>query len=82
MYKVLNNMAPEPLTKRFTNKNEITNHKLRNISTTLCVPQPRINSIKNSFMYNGAHVWNSIPNETSECKTLSLFRNRIATHIF
>ena len=82
MYKVLNKMAPEPLTKLFTYKNEITNHKLRNISTSLCVPQPRTNSMKNSFMYDGAHLWNSIPNEVRECKTLSLFRNKIATHIF
>ena len=82
MYKVLNKMAPEPLTKLVTYKNEITNHKLRNISTSLCVPQPRTNSMKNSFMYDGAHLWNSIPNEVKECKTLSLFRNKIATHIF
>ena len=27
IYKVLNKMAPEPLTKLFTYKNEITNHK-------------------------------------------------------
>ena len=82
MYKVLNKMAPEPLTKLFKYKNEITNHKLRNISTSLSVPQPRTNNMKNSFMYDGAHLWNSIPNEVKECKTLSLFRNKIATHIF
>ena len=82
MYKVLNKMAPEPLTKLFTYKNEITNHKLRNISTSLCVPQPRTNNMKNSFMYDGVHLWNSIPNdEVRECKTLSLFQNKIATLI-
>ena len=82
MYKVLNKMAPEPLTKLFKYKNEITNHKLRNISSSLCVPQPRTNNMKNSFMYDGAHLWNSIPNEVREGKILSLFRNKIATHIF
>ena len=82
MYKVLNKMAPEPLTKLFKYKNEITNHKLRNIFTSLCAPQPRTNNMKNSFMYDGAHLWNSIPNEVKECKTLSLFRIKIPTHIF
>jgi hypothetical protein len=36
---------------------------------------------KNSFMYNGAHLWNSIPNEIGESKFLSCFQNEIATHI-
>ena len=45
MYKVLNKMAPEPLTKLFKYKNEITNHHLRNyISTSFCAPQPRTNN--------------------------------------
>ena len=81
MYKVLNKMASEPVTKLFTYKNEITNHKLRSISTRLCVPQPRKNNMKKSFMYDGAHLWNSIPNEVmTECKTVSLFRNNCYSH--
>ena len=46
MYKVLNKMAPEPHTKLFTCKNEITNHKIQTISTSHCVPQPRTNNMK------------------------------------
>ena len=62
-------MAPEQFTKLFTYKNEITNHQLRNISNSLCVPQPRTDNMKTTFMYDGAHLWNSIPNEVREYKT-------------
>ena len=82
MYKTLNKMGPESLANLFTYKSEVSNHKLRGISSGLCLPQPRTNNMKNSFMYDGAHLWNSIPNDIRECKTFSCFQNRIATHIF
>ena len=82
MYKILNKMGPESLANLFTYKSEVTSHKLRGISSGLCLPQPRTNNMKNSFMYDGAHIWNSIPSEIRECKSLSCFQNKIATHIF
>jgi hypothetical protein len=81
MYKLLNKMAPKSLTNLFAYKSEVTNYKLRNISSSLCLPQPRTNNMKNSFKYDGAHLWNSIPNEIRESKSLSSFRKKIATHI-
>jgi hypothetical protein len=56
-------------------KNNITNYKLRNISSGLCLPQPRTNNMKKSFKYDGAKLWNSIPNEIRESKSLSCFQN-------
>ena len=47
MYKTLNNIGPESLTKLFHCKNETTKYNLRNISGSLCLPQPRTNSMKN-----------------------------------
>ena len=82
MYKTLNNIGPESLTKLFHCKNETTKYNLRNISGSLCLPQPRTNSMKNSFMYDGAKLWNSIPKEITESKSLSCFQNKIATHAF
>jgi hypothetical protein len=81
MYKLLNKMGPKSLTNLFTYKSEVTNYKLRNISTSLCLPQPRTNNMKNSFMYDGAYLWNSIPKEIRESKSFSSFRKKIATHI-
>ena len=82
MYKILNKMGPESLTDLFTYKSEMTNYQLRDISSSLCLPQPRTNNMKNSFMYDDAHLWNSIPNEIREIKSLSCFKKKIATHIF
>ena len=70
MYKTLNIIGPESLTKLFHCKNEMTKYNLRNISGNLCLPQPRTNSMKNGFMYDGAKLWNSIPNEIRESKSL------------
>jgi hypothetical protein len=78
MYKT----GPESLTNLFRYKNEITDYKLRNISSGLCLPQPRTNSMKNSFMYDGAKLWNSIPNEIRKSQSLSSFQKKIAAHIF
>ena len=57
---------------------------LRDISNGLWLRKPRTNNMKNSFMYDGANlwVWNSIPNEIRESKSLSSFRNKIAAHIY
>jgi hypothetical protein len=82
MYKTLNKIGPQSLTNLFTYKKNITNYKLRNISSGLCLPQPRTNNMKKSFMHDGAKLWNSIPNEIRESKSLSFFQKKIAAHIF
>jgi hypothetical protein len=38
--------------------------------------------MKKSFMYDGAKLWNSIPNEIRESKSPSCFQKKIAAHIF
>ena len=80
MYKVLHKMGPKSLTNLFSYKNEKTNYNLRDISSGLSLPKPRTNNMKNSLMYDGAHLWNYIPKEIRESKTLSSFRNKIAAH--
>ena len=37
---------------------------------------------KVSCTYNGAKLWNSIPNEIRESKSPSCFQKKIAGHIF
>ena len=82
MYKVLNKMGPKSLTNLFPYKCEKTNYHLRDITIGLCLPKPCFNNMKNSFMYNGDKLWNSIPKEIRESKSLSSFRNKIAAHIY
>ena len=40
--KLLNNMGPQSLTNLFTYKGDMTNYNLRNISSTLSLPQLRL----------------------------------------
>ena len=54
MYNVLNKMCPTSLGHLFTYKDEVTRHNLRDVSSSLYLPKPRTNSMKKSFMYNGA----------------------------
>ena len=58
-------------------QNEITDYKLPNISSGLCLPQPRTNSMKNSFMYDGAKLWNSIPNEIRKANPCQAFKRKL-----
>jgi hypothetical protein len=84
MYKLLNNMGPQSLTNLFTYKGEMTSYNLRNVSSALCLPQPRILIIWKSFMYDESFFWNSIPKDYKQSKSLSClssFGTKIAAHI-
>ena len=82
MYKILNKMGPQSLTKLFSYKSDKTEYHLRNISSSLCLPKPRTDNMKDSFMYDGSKLWNSILKDISESKSLSSFRQQIAAHTF
>ena len=71
MYKLLNKTGPKSL----------KNYHFRDISSGLRLPKPRTNNMKNSFVYDGVQLWNSIPKEIMESKSLSYFRNKITAHI-
>ena len=65
----------------------MTNYKLRDVESTLCLPQPRTNSLKKSFMFDGAHIWNSLPTEIRESNStcplkLKSLLTFLTTHIF
>ena len=74
-------MGPRSLTALFSYKNEKTEYHLLNISKSLCLPKPRTDYRKKSFMYDGAKLWNSNPKNISESKSLSSFHQKIAIHI-
>ena len=78
MFKVLNKMCPKSLTQLFTYKSEMSNYDLRDISCTLCLPQPPTNNMKISFMFDGVYIWISLPKEIRESKSLSCFKSKIA----
>ena len=74
MFKLLNGMGPKSLSNLFHYKNEFTDYELRGVSNSLCLPQPHTNSMKKSFMYDGVTLWNSLPKELRDIKSLSCFQ--------
>ena len=72
MFKTLKNMEPNSLQKLFTFKKEILNHSLHGSSNSSLIrlPKPNTNNMKNSFMYDGASIWNSLPENIRESNSI------------
>ena len=75
----LNNMGPNSLKKLLIFEREILNHSLRGTSSSIRLPKPNTNNMKKSFMYDGASIWNSLPENIRESKSISCFKRKIAT---
>ena len=76
VYKSIRGLAPDYLGSLFTKYNP--SYNLRNSEDKLAVPLPRTNFLKNSFSYNGAVIWNSLPPELRQAKSLNLFEMVVA----
>ena len=59
-----------------------TDYQLSGISSSFCLSKPGINNMKNSFNYDGAKLWNSLPKHIRESKSISSFRNKIGADIY
>jgi hypothetical protein len=81
VFKSLNNLAPEYLCSKFTNRNNITPYILRDSVSKLAAPLPRTNYLKNSFSYSGAVLWNSLPSNIRQAESLIEFRQLLKHHI-
>jgi hypothetical protein len=82
VFKSLNNLAPEYLCSKFTNRNNVTPHILRDSVNKLAAPLPRTNYLKNSFSYSGAVLWNSLPSNIQyirQAESLTEFRTAFKT---
>ena len=79
VYKSLNGLAPEYLSSKFVKRNE-TRYSLRDSVNKLFVPFPRTNFMKNSFSYSGAVLWNSLPCNVREAKSLSQFKRLVSLY--
>jgi hypothetical protein len=81
VFKSLNNLAPEYLCSKFTNRNNVTSYILRDSVNKLAAPLPRTNYLKNSFSYSGAVLWNSLPSNIRQAESLTEFRQLLKHHI-
>ena len=80
MFKVLHDLAPARLSNIFRNSCSANSYHLRNADNKLALPLPKTEFLKKSFSYNGARVWNSVPNEIRNCEALRMFDKLISTY--
>ena len=79
MYKIVNGLAPQRLCEAFRKVNEIHEYELRGSSTKLHIPRPKTESLKNSFQYSGAKLWNKIPEEIRNSTSYNIFINKLSS---
>ena len=73
VYKSLNGLALDYLKSMFTDQSAISTYSFRNCEGKLAVLLPRTNFLKNSFNYNGAEMWNSLPTNLWQAQTIASF---------
>ena len=82
VYKSINKLAPQRLSNFFQNSNTMYDYDLRGSSTRLCLPKPRTEYLKKSFSYNGAHVWNQIPEDIRTSASYISFCEKLSSSTF
>ena len=70
MFKVLHDLAPVRLSNIFGNSCSVKSYHLRNSDNKLVI----------RFSYNGARVWNCLPDEIRNCEALPMFDKLISTY--
>ena len=79
VFKALNDLAPDYLSSMFTER-RTSGYVLRDSTNKLNVPVPRTNYPKRSFSYRGATLWNSLPCNLRQVKSLDLFKQLLNLH--
>ena len=79
VFKALNDLAPDHLSSMFTERST-SGYVLRDSTNKLNVPLPRTNYLKRSFSYRGATLWNSLPCNLRQEKSLNRFKQLLNFH--
>ena len=79
VFKALNDLAPDHLSSMFTNCST-SGYVLRDSTNKLNVPLPRNNYLKRSVSYRGATLWNSLPGNLWQEKSLNRFKQLLNFH--
>ena len=80
VFKTLNGMVPNYLQEKFmVTFNQ--NYNLRSSGNNqLFVPKPKTNFLKHTFLFSGSQIWNNLPLEVKNCKSLSCFKSKCFKH--
>ena len=80
--KTVNGMAPDYLSKKFFPISTVHEHNFRGSSHKQFVPRPLTVSLKKSFSYRGATLWNDIPFELARTQSLAKFNSKSCWHLY
>ena len=75
MFKSLNGLAPVYLQDLFSERH--TDYEMRDSLRKLNLPKPRTDYLKRGFGYNGALLWNSLPENIRAIKSIRQFKKNI-----
>ena len=79
MYKIHNDHSAPNLKQLFNKRNEAqTSHNLQNNQTDITLPNPKTECLKRTLGYNGAQLWDSLPQHLKVAASISSFKNMIA----
>ena len=84
VFKCMNNIAPKYITKCLKIRDQPL-HTLRNDQDYFLLsvpPVPTFKRTERSFSYCGPYVWNCLPYELRTLTDVSVFKNRLKTHLF
>ena len=80
VFKSLNRLAPNYMSSKFIVRSYLFNsYNLRDSENKLAVPLPRTNYYRNSFCYSGAVLWNNLPTDVRQAKSLTVFRKLLSS---
>ena len=79
MNKTVNGMVPNYLSNKVSPISTVHEHNLRGSNHKLFVPRPLTESLKKSFSYRGATLWNDIPVGHAGAQSVAEFNSKIRT---
>ena len=73
MYQVSNKTVPTYIQNMFTTNSEHPSHLRSSNEMNYIIPKPKTELFKGSMSYSGSKLWNSIPNDIRNSKTIKSF---------
>ena len=82
MYKTVNRMFPNYLSKKFSPISTVHEHNMRGSSHKLFVPRTLTESQKKSFSFRGVTQWNDIPVEFARAQSVAEFNSKNCQYLY
>ena len=81
VFKIRQGLAPSYLTERFTRVEETHTYNTRGSGRNFSVSDEICGSLV-SFSYTAVKLWNQLPDDLKEARTLTLFKKKLREFIF